>query len=299
MKKNKKFIFLWLIIFIIILTVVFFYHTKNSKKIYLVFNDYGAFKYEDDEWAVFDKEENTIFDHPFKVYINGEDKGDYEIRFFNGKWYYFDEDMDSMNFSGNLFAYNSKQKISLAQVNKNKLNRDDINYLNKVLKKKNLQVENIDNYKINEKVTFDIDQDEKEETIYAVSNADVMQEVENPFSCLFYVKNSKIYILKLDVYTENDDYYLYTINNLFEVGDNGKYYLSIIQFSDMTNENNGMLLYQLNRNGKYELTISSNEKTKDRTRNNDNSIYIGVLLFVIMLVGIYFFYRKMTKEEID
>ncbi len=300
MKKNNKIILILIILILVIIGIFVFYINKNKKAIYLIFNDSGAFKYEDKEWATFDKEENAIFDDKFNIFINNENKGKYEIRYVNDKWYFFNEDRDSIDFSGDLFAYHSKENISLANIKKQELNNQDISYLNKVLKKENLEVNSLNGYRINEKVSLDIDGDDKEETIYAVSNADIMENNGKVFSCVYYVKNNKVYTLRLDVYDNNaDEYYLYTINNLFKMENNGKYYLSITQFSDMTSENNGTYLYGLNMTNKYELLVSSNDKTKNKAKRSNNTILIFIIPVIIIIIGGYLFYKKVTAEEID
>lgn len=303
MKKNSKkwkIVLTFVVLIIILLISGYIYLQNQNKPLYLVFKDYGSFKYEDDKWYNIDIATDKIFDKKFTVFIDNIKKGKYEIRYFSDRWYYFNDDRDSIDFTGDLFAYYSNKNISVANIEKQKLNTDDIEYLNKVLQKENIEVTNLDDYRINEKVILDIDADEKEETIYAVSNADVMENNGKVFSCLFYVKNDKVYTLKLDIYeNQEEDYYLYSINNLFQMENNGKYFLSIIQFSDMTNENNGVSLYGLNMTNKYKLLIASNEKTANPTKKNKNVILILLIPVIIVILGGYIIYRKIMSEEID
>lgn len=303
MKKEKGKIIIGIILACILIAVGVYLFLIIAKKndIYLIFNDSGAFKYEDNKWTTFNNEEDSIFDKEFNVYIDNEYKGKYEIRYVNDMWYYFDENNDSQDFSGELFAYNSKDNITLANIKKEEINENDISYLNDVLKDENIEMNINDYYRINEKVNFDIDSDGKEETIYAISNADVMENQDKVFSTVFYVKNKKTYTLKLDIYDESEDnYYLYSVNNLFEMEKNGKYYLSINQFSDMTNANNGTLLYQLNITNQYKLVISSNDRTTDQSnKNGNNGIFIILIPAIILIIVGYLFYKKIKKEEID
>ncbi len=302
MKKNKKKIIIGVVlIFILIAIGVYLFLNKTKKNdTYLIFNDSGAFKYEDEEWTTFNNAEDPIFDNGFNVYIDNEYKGKYEIRYVNDMWYYFDENNDSQDFSGELFAYNSKDDITLANIKKQEIDENDISYLNDVLKDEDIKTGINDYYRINEKIDFDVDGDGKEETIYAISNADVMENQDKVFSTVFYVKNDKIHTLKLDVYdSDEENYYLYSINNLFELEKNGKYYLSINQFSDMTNANNGTLLYQLNVSNQYKLLISSNDTTDQSNKGGNNGIWILFIPIIIIVIGGYLLYKKITKEEID
>lgn len=303
MKKNSKkwkIILVFIILVIILLIGGFAYFHNQNKPLYLVFKDYGAFKYEDDKWYNLEIANDKIFDKKFTVFIDNEKKGKYEIRYFSDRWYYFDDNRDSIDFTGDLFAYYGDKDISVTNLEKQKLNIGDLEYLNKVLKKENIEVNNVDNYRINEKVILDIDADEKEETIYAVSNADVMENNGKVFSCVFYVKDNKVYTLKLNIYENSKEtYYLYSINNLFQMENNGKYFLSIVQFSDMTNENNGISLYGLNMTNKYKLLIASNDKTKNKENKNKNMIVILLISVVIVILGGYIIYRKIMNEEID
>lgn len=302
MKKNKKKIIIGVVlIFILIAIGVYLFLNKTKKNdTYLIFNDSGAFKYEDEEWTTFNNAEDPIFDNDFNVYIDNEYKGKYEIRYVNDMWYYFDENNDSQDFSGELFAYNSKDDITLANIKKQEIDENDISYLNDVLKDEDIKTGINDYYRINEKIDFDVDGDGKEETIYAISNADVMENQDKVFSTVFYVKNDKIHTLKLDVYdSDEENYYLYSINNLFELEKNGKYYLSINQFSDMTNANNGTLLYQLNVSNQYKLLISSNDTTDQSNKGGNNGIWVLFIPIIIIVIGGYLLYKKITKEEID
>lgn len=302
MKKNKKKIIIGIVlIFVLIAIGVYLFLSKTKKNdTYLIFNDSGTFKYEDEEWTTFNNAEDPIFDNDFNVYIDNEYKGKYEIRYVNDMWYYFDENNDSQDFSGELFAYNSKDDITLANIKKQEIDENDISYLNDVLKDEDIKTGINDYYRINEKIDFDVDGDGKEETIYAISNADVMENQDKVFSTVFYVKNNKIHTLKLDAYdSDEENYYLYSINNLFELEKNGKYYLSINQFSDMTNANNGTLLYQLNVSNQYKLLISSNDTTDQSNKGGNNGIWILFIPIIIIVIGGYLFYKKITKEEID
>lgn len=303
MKKNKKKLIIGIVLFFVLIAIGVYLFLIIAKKndTYLIFNDSGAFKYEDNKWTTFNNEEDSIFDKQFNVYIDNEYKGRYEIRYVNDMWYYFDENNDSQDFSGELFAYNSKDDITLANIKKQEIDENDIFYINDILTDADIKMDINDYYRINEKVNFDIDSDGNEETIYAISNADVMENQDKVFSTVFYVKNNKVHTLKLDVYdSDEENYYLYSINNLFELEKNGKYYLSINQFSDMTNVNNGTLLYQLNISNQYKLLISSNDRTADQSnKNRNNSIFIILIPVIILAIVGYLFYKKVIKEEID
>lgn len=297
MKKNK--ILIGIIIIVVLIGIFIFFQNQSKKNDYFVIGDYGTFKYEKGKWSTFDRESNNIFDNKFDVYIDNESKGNYEIRYFNDKWYYFDKNMDSQNFTGNLFAYYTDKEIEVAKIEKGTLTESDMTYLNKVLNKEKIIMQVNDYYRINEKISFDIDSDGTEEIIYAVSNADIMENNGKTFSCVFYVKNEKIITLILETYDDNEDeYLLYSVNTLFQMENNGKYYLSIDQFSDMSNENNGVILYGLNNLNKYKLLVSSDAKTEDKTKNNNGILFI-IIPLVIIVVGVYLFYKKVTKEEID
>lgn len=303
MKKNKKKLIIGIVLVFVLIAIGVYLFLIIAKKndTYLIFNDSGAFKYEDNKWTTFNNEEDSIFDKQFNVYIDNEYKGRYEIRYVNDMWYYFDENNDSQDFSGELFAYNSKDDITLANIKKQEIDKNDIFYINDILTDADIKMDINDYYRINEKVNFDIDSDGNEETIYAISNADVMENQDKVFSTVFYVKNNKVHTLKLDVYdSDEENYYLYSINNLFELEKNGKYYLSINQFSDMTNVNNGTLLYQLNISNQYKLLISSNDRTADQSnKNRNNSIFIILIPVIILAIVGYLFYKKVIKEEID
>lgn len=297
--KKKKSLMIIIIIIVILIGIFILFQNQSNKKDYFVIGDYGTFKYEKGKWSTFDRESNNIFDNKFNVYIDNQEKGKYEIRYFNDKWYYFDNEMDSQNFTGNLFAYYSDKNMSVANVEKETLTESDMVYLNKVLKKEKITMQADDYYRINEKISFDIDGDDIEENIYAVSNADIMENNGKTFSCLYYVKNDKPITLVLETYDNNEDeYLLYSVNTLFKMENNGKYYLSIDQFSDMSNENNGVLLYGLNSLNKYKLLVSSDDKTEDKSKKNNGIFYI-IIPVVILVLGVYIFYRKVSAEEID
>lgn len=300
-KKSKFWIILVIVILIVISIFVFFNEKgKTSKDAYFVYNDSGTFMYSNGKWDNFSKEENTIFDNKFKVYIDRESKGKFEMRYVNDRWYFFDSNMDSEDFSGDIFAYYSKNNISVAENKVEEIDSNDISYINKALKKEKITVNESTAYRIGEKTNYDVDSDGKEETIYAVSTADILEDLDDSFSTIFYVKNNKVYTLLLDTYTNNSDsVILYSINNLFSFENENKYYLSINQFSDMSNENDGTILYGLDLTNKYKLEISSNEKTSKVKNNSSLNLWWIILPVILIALGAYAFYKKMQEKDID
>lgn len=301
--KKKNGIWIILVILVLIMIGVFIY-MKNANQgkndSYIVFNDSAVFRHHKEKWEKISKEENRVFDNRFDVYMDNNYEGKFEIRYVNDKWYYFDENMDSKDLSGDMFAYYSKNDISLAKNKIEQVNSEDINYINKALKKKKIVVNENTNYIMNEKISYDVDSDGKNETIYALSNADVLEDLTDTFSTVFYVKNNKVYTLLLENYTnESENVVLYSINNLFAFKDENKYYLSINEFSDMNNDNNNTILYGLDLRNKYKLEISSNSNTKRVNSESSLTILWIILPIVLLVIGGYIFYKKTQAEEID
>lgn len=301
--KKKNGIWIILVILVLIIIGVFIYMrnaNQGKNDSYIVFNDSSVFRYHKEKWEKISKEENRVFDNRFDVYMDNNYEGKFEIRYVNDKWYYFDENMDSKDLSGDMFAYYSKNDISLAKNKIEQVNSEDINYINKALKKKKIVVNENTNYIMNEKISYDVDSDGKNETIYALSNADVLEDLTDTFSTVFYIKNNKVYTLLLENYTnESENVVLYSINNLFAFKDENKYYLSINEFSDMNNDNNNTILYGLDLRNKYKLKISSNSNTKRVNNESSLTILWIILPIVLLVIGGYIFCKKTQAEEID
>ncbi len=300
-KKNGSWIILVILVLIIIGVFIYMKNANQEKNdSYIVYNDSAVFRYHKEKWEKISKEENGVFDNRFDVYMDNSYEGKFEIRYVNDKWYYFDENMDSKDLSGEMFAYYSKNDILLAKNKIEQVNSEDVNYINKALKKKKIMVDENTNYIMNEKISYDVDSDGKNETIYALSNADVLEDLTDTFSTVFYVKNNKVHTLLLENYTnESENIVLYSINNLFTFKNEDKYYLSINEFSDMNNDNNNTILYGLDLRNKYKLEISSNSNTKRVSNKSSLTILWIILPIILLVIGGYIFYKKTQEEEID
>ncbi len=304
-KKNFWFVLSIIIMAIIIISTIVVINVlspKQKKQIsYFAFFDIGAFKNTNDKWSVIPIDDTQVFSNKFDVLIDNEYMGKYELRYFDNKWYFFDNDMNSESFSGDLFAYHSNQKVSVANIVINELESSDLTYVNKVLEKEGYSLSSLNNLTISEKIEFDIDSDGEDEVIYSVSDADIMSNQKNAFSTVFYLKNNKVYTIKLDIYTSNNQIYsLYSINNLFKIGNSNKYYMCIYKFSEMNSENQEISIYKLNKSNHYELAISSNDKI-DKSKEKGNSIIALVIILPILIIGaiVIIIYYNISKNNID
>lgn len=246
-----------------IITFVFFgipelKKRKNLNNSTNIVIDYNTFWSYDKENKWINNSNKIVFgNNKYNVYINKEYKGLYDIELSNDKWYYFDNNNNDMDFEGSLFAYNGSRKISMIDYSINTIAEDDLNYVIKAIDDKSINQINLSDLTVNEKVLLDLDNDGKNEEIYAISNffCELCDDVKKFYSIAFIVDNNKITILNKSI---GDDYYsmnLYQINYIIDLDKDNNYEI-VLSKSTAGNNNIYNELFIKTRKG-YKKAISS------------------------------------------
>ncbi len=125
----------------------------------------------------------------FKVLVSNEDYGNYYL-WKDEKWYLFDKNKKSYNYSGELLAYKSAYPMKHKEYTINQIS--DYKYVNEVLKENGLK-ENQD-FTVSAVNSVDFDNDGIVESFYFVSNAFPIDGYpEDIFSFVFMEKSGKLF----------------------------------------------------------------------------------------------------------
>ena len=258
--KNKR-RYIKIIVVIVILSVIFLLTVglnliKKEQEIDLIVLDSNViFKKQNNKWYSIKKDsELKKYNWQFLyTFVDNEYLGKYYL-YFDEEWYLFDKDKNALNYNGSLIAFNdSKYKV----INFNTSDIVDNTYLNKILTENNLDLnqELTNNYYF----SFDIDNDNKDEQLYVVSNRFPINNLNTStyFSFVFLVDNGKIITIYEDIEKTDDSYsgckpY---IKSILDINDDNKYEVILNCAYYSTGEINSSM-YEYKHN-KFKLVVSS------------------------------------------
>lgn len=213
---------------------------RNNTKFH--YNNHKWYKIEEDDYLKFDGKN-------YDVYQEKSFFGNYELM-FNNKWYLFDKDENSIDYDDEIFAYSGKKDLKFIDFKKSNLDSKDVNYINKALEK--IEVKNYKGYFEGEKISMNIDKDNKEEIVYIV-NGSYDSKV---FTLCFLVDNKDILIIDSDILAKEDSILLkiYDFHSIIDIGNDGKYEVIISQ--DTYSEHILHCHYMLYSNREYDVVTS-------------------------------------------
>lgn len=263
MKKTYIFFLSSIIIFGIIVFILFgIPELKNSKSVIKNLNiiiGHDTFWGYDKKsgWDV--KTKNIIYGNKtYNVYIDSNYKGKYDIELVNETYYFYDKNINKVNYSGDLFAYSGDANIIINNdYNTSQIGLDDIKYVNKFINELKNEKISLFDLTTNKKIEFDIDNDKKDEQIYILSNfgCDNCQN-SNYFSLVFIVDNNKASLLSKS-YSENDYYGInfYDLAYIIDINNDNNYEI-ILSKSTFGNNKTYHELFEKTKKG-YIKVISS------------------------------------------
>ena len=130
----------------------------------------------------------------FNVYNANDEVNDVFIQYNADKWYFFDSDYNEKTFDDFRIAFTNNLNIKINQNMVQRYDDTDENYILQVIDTDNS--ESIDAYKISlRKLKLDVDGDDEEETLYAMSNYSYDVTDYKQVSYLFIVDNDKVKIV--------------------------------------------------------------------------------------------------------
>lgn len=248
---QKKYIIIACILVIYVLVMVLIFGVKKetiTDNTYLVIGENTRWEYKDKKWSNLEIQDEEFDKRKFEVYKDQIYKGSYYLQNYNDTWYFFDENGESHDLYGKLFAYSSKNIINVSKFNTETPTLSEINNL---LSKYNIIVNDIDELAQYQKISYDFDNDGVIEFFYSFSNLMTDSNMKD-FSIVLYANEDKIYeiINKID-----NPIYIYEISNIIDFNLDGNYEIIIEHKKPMNPAMNCHSMYKLNK-GKYELLKS-------------------------------------------
>jgi len=234
---QKKVVIIIIVAYILISLLLVLFSGYSTPK-FVVFND-DVYEYKDSNFI---KQEDYIKKTPIELYVENNYEGkfsfiyddeDEEVTFYQGKKVY--------NKTGaNYFAVTKNINVDIINYEKEQMDNDDMLILNQVLT--NLSVTNYEMLGTSEKIKFDYDNDNEEETIYFVSNLFLESENDKVFNLVYTIDDGKIKYLEKQVNAMNQFYdsctsSLFAITD-FEKDGNYEYIIECSYFDKIGSEYN-------------------------------------------------------------
>lgn len=260
MKKNNLIIIFVIVLIVIYCLVLFFFFggfkrvSKEKNDVVLIPDQSTMWTYSKNHWTnvTLDESIEQLNWLKYNVYVDDEKIGNYYMWYDNSKWYLFDKDRNSINYEGELFAYNSNYDVKLVEYKDNEI--EDFSYVDEMLKKKKLNSIDNSEYVVSSQINIDVDNDGEEEVFYIVSNSSISSNDTNNFSIIFMVKGDKIF----DIYSEisNSSTCLPYISKFIDVDEDNKLEL-IVGCDSLSINGNKKFLYKFTKDNKYKIIVSN------------------------------------------
>lgn len=208
----KKYVIIFLIIFVILTGFIIFLVVRNNQRGYLIINESFILSKKGNKYVQLEKIEDNIFDEVYNVY-NGDLYHDITIKYDLNNWYYFDKNYKDLNLNKVSVAYtNYFSDLKVADYDVSYYDEEDDDFIKEIVNS-----DDFEKYKKSIiKSKFDIDSDGKEEVIYTLTDVELGNESKDSFSAIFLVKDGKV--LKIA-----DDSKPYYVQAIIDLDGNGKY----------------------------------------------------------------------------
>ncbi len=244
MKKSYIVIVIIFVIYTAIMCLVFGNRKNKDDTKFLVNN--SIFTYKNDKWDISSFDNETYAKLLFNVYINNEYQGKFYLRSHNDKWYYFDDNNESYDFYGSLFATGEKVSTDVINFNESSASLSEVT---EILSSNDLSINSLDELTQNKKISFDFDSDGDDETIYSLSNLTLNVDSDNVvlFSIVVYSDNDKLTTIINDNGTISSKKvnYFYSIDNIFKLNNEKNYKMLVRQEKIMNAQQQCDSLYEV------------------------------------------------------
>ena len=257
MEKEKKVGIIIIVIILILFFVLFFFFggvdsfkNRKDKSIILV-GDKTYWEYKNKEFTNIKSNISSLYWKDYVVYIDNEKFGTYKL-WHDDKWYLYNKNNEAVSYDGNFLAISSNYNIKPVDYTVHSVSKDK--YINKVLSNYNI---NTDNFTVKNKIDIDIDNDNKKDSIYLISNVLPIDKYENyRFSIVFMVKNDIIYTVFSDVNNESNTRGCKPYIDAFIDVDNDNKLEIIMSCGGLITSNNNDYLFSFKDN-KFTILISN------------------------------------------
>lgn len=224
--KKKIIIIVSILLGYFAIMMIFFGLDSLKKKVYhvdLVIAPNSYVRYEKGIWRDIKDEESELLGKSYKIYDNHQFLYDGILQYTDNKWYAFDNHNKPLSLPNSFLAYRGNMKVEIVPYQEVTMSESEIKEASTILNKHNITF--IPAYTKTLKIELDINNDEKTENIYIISNTLGMEEQKIYFA-IAYIKNSdNIEVLVEDV--SEDMYQIPSLNlkEIFDINHNKKYEL--------------------------------------------------------------------------
>lgn len=198
MKIKKKYIILSIIfvVYVIVMFLIFGrnYIRNNLDNGTMIISPNSIWKFQKGKWEDVDNNQEYSM-KTYKTYENGTYIGDYQIT-YNDKFYLFDNKRNPINYENDLIAIRGTIDIGVVKFENTPVSVSDKVIYN-ILKEKQIKATS-STIRANV-VKIDLDNDNKLEEIYVISNVFEADEKSNSFSIVAVKDNNKIKYLREEV----------------------------------------------------------------------------------------------------
>lgn len=205
-----KFLFIVVVLYVLTIGIIFYINNMNNTEIVIFPNI--SFKYQSKKW----KKNDFNSKINYNIYIKNSLLTKSKLTMKNDLMYYNNEILDD-------FIATSNDKTKIIDYN---IETDEDNY-KKVLEK--LKISKYNNFKVNQKIVIDYDNDSELEEIYVLSNLFVdpfMEDVnDDKFSVLYTIDKGKTNIVYEKKFESDVTGCLLKIRGILDVNNDNKYEL--------------------------------------------------------------------------
>jgi len=186
-KTNIKTLIYILILFAIIVFVAVALSLKDNKNkttinTNVVVDSDLVLKYNRGEWTNLYSIDDIAMEK-FKVYRKNSYVGEYKITETNNKYYFFDDDYESIKIKSPYIAFSKKSNMAIKKYKKQEFDDNDYNIIDRYLRK--IKVSYSGDYSVQEKYETNLNNNDTKDYIYILSNQLYSDEV-------FYIIFAKI-----------------------------------------------------------------------------------------------------------
>jgi hypothetical protein len=258
----KKIYVILMLLLLTYLTLLGVFYIKKSNSLVIIIDSETIWEESFGRWRIHKSEQSisNFKNRKFNIYLNNEKIGKYKLSREDNRWFLSDVKSDP-SFGGyanehqkGLIAYSSSKKVKLKSANS--VDIDDYEYVNSILKDYNISSIS-DDYEVALKTVFDVDGDGIKEEFYTVSNACTLQVTDKPinefFSIIFMVKNSKVYLIN-KITSKRDDIQIPTLDYFINVEDNNNYYM-VVSYARYDAEKSVNYLYTLDESDNIKVLV--------------------------------------------
>lgn len=251
--KKYKWLIVIFALYVGIVLIVTYLNPKNNNN--LIVSNNAVFHYRNGKWSVVSPSSyySTLFNN-VKMYDteNNSYLGIKSLKYDNG-WKIKGE---NQIIKDKIFGYKGSSKFKLYNYDYQEITSNDINNINNFLSDNNLG--DYSGLSLVNKISVDLDNDNREESIYTISNMYMDGKISHYFSIIFIYNNGEYNILdKIDLYEDDlSSKNQATIYKLMDVDNDNKIEIITQRMYFSQPGNCTYYLYSL-KNDKYVLQINS------------------------------------------